>query len=161
MLFRTHILFALFIFLLININSKISLFALLACLFGAGLADLDEPRSKFGKEVKLISKTLKWLFKHRGAMHSLLGAIVIYVLVYCFLSLFGFNVELSVWLFIGYVSHLFADSLTPQGVAWLTPFSKKRLKWIIRTGKFGEKLFLYLIIIVIVLLASKIFQPFY
>ena len=157
MLFRTHILFALFIYLLINVNSKISLFALLACVFGAGLADLDEPRSKFGKEVKLISKTLKWLFKHRGVMHSLLGAVVIYILFYFFLLFFGFKVNLAVWLFIGYVSHLFADSLTVQGVAWLAPFSKKRVKWRIKTGKFGEKFFLSLIIAGLVLLASKIF----
>ena len=41
-------------------------------------------------------------------------------------------------LFIGYLSHLVLDSLTPWGVNWLYPFPAPKLRGPVRTGSFAD-----------------------
>ena len=47
--------------------------------------------------------------------------------------------------FLGFISHLAADSLNPTGIKWLQPFSKAKLKDGIRTGSAMEKLFFLMV----------------
>lgn len=151
MLFHTHILFSLFIALLLYLWSgrPVSILALLACIFGGVFPDIDEKHSTVGRKFKIIS----WFAKHRGLFHSLLFALLISGAVYYFLSILkGINF-LAIWFFAGYVSHLLLDSSTSQGVAWLAPLTKKKLRGIFRTGLLGEKILAIALIVLIILLS--------
>lgn len=85
-------------------------------LAGALLPDIDHPQSWLGRRLPFLSRPIAAIFGHRGITHSLLA------------------VALGVWLLgsesggvwisalaVGYLSHLAADGLTPQGVPLLWP----------------------------------------
>ncbi|TKI05602.1 metal-dependent hydrolase [Martelella alba] len=92
--------------------------ALLTCL----LPDIDHPQSFLGQRLRWLSTPIARLFGHRGFTHSLL-AIVAGV------ALFGLKFEPNRLIpldalhgmIIGYLSHIFADMLTPAGVPLLWP----------------------------------------
>jgi membrane-bound metal-dependent hydrolase YbcI (DUF457 family) len=51
--------------------------------------------------------------------------------------------------FLGFVSHLAADSLNPTGIKWLQPFSKAKVKDGIKTVSAAEKLLFSLTLVAI------------
>lgn len=101
--------------------------------FGALLPDIDHAGSTIGNKVPILAR----MFKHRGFTHTLLCAILMFF-VFNFLilkvpitgnnivlgksvSLFGFNLlsQISIYsiiFIVGYISHLLADCLTPEGL---------------------------------------------
>ena len=50
-----------------------------ASAFGSLLPDIDEPNSKIGQKVKIISGLIKSTFGHRGLMHSLLMTVLLFI----------------------------------------------------------------------------------
>ena len=133
MLFYTHLALA-FLFGLIGISyfhpSNQILFIILV-LFGGLLPDVDSSKSKLGSKVKVISI----FFKHRGIFHSLLILPVIAFLLYYF----GYS-HFALPIIIGYVSHFVGDIVTKEGLMLLYPLSDFRIKGMIRTGGFIEKI---------------------
>jgi len=107
---------------------------LLMVLFGAALPDIDHPKSKLGRKVKVIA----FLFEHRGFFHTLFA-----------LALFAFLVELlfrqrilTYAISLGYGSHLLTDLITKEGIMPFHPLSKQRLRGFLRTGGSIEYLML-------------------
>jgi len=49
-------------------------------------------------------------------------------------------------IFIGYLTHLIADSITLEGINFLYPFSSFRIKGLIRTGSLIESLLFFILI---------------
>lgn len=91
---------------------------ILTCL----LPDIDHPKSWLGRTFKFLSIPISRLFGHRGITHSLLAVIIL--IFFCeksFLSLI-FPVDIVNAMIISYISHIFADMLTPSGVPLLWPF---------------------------------------
>ncbi len=132
MMFYTHLAFAfvvgLFSMQLLHPGNQILFIILL--LFASALPDIDSPKSKLGKKIKIIG----YLFEHRGFFHSLFAAV-----------LFGFITQIllksTVYTYaviIGYASHLAIDALTVQGVMPFHPISKKAIRGFIETGKAAE-----------------------
>jgi inner membrane protein len=80
-------------------------------MVGSLLPDIDTPFSKLGKYNIFAA-----MMRHRGFMHSLLTSGIIAVAGTLI------NPVVGVWVSVGYLSHLFADSLTPSGIRWLYPF---------------------------------------
>ncbi len=169
MLLHTHILFSLFIALLIYflLGLPISILALVFCIIGGLFPDIDEQKSKAGRAFPVIS----WLSKHRGLFHSLLVAGLIFAVLYYLFSIpriFFENsrisnlfeilkiIHLAAWFFIGYLSHLVLDSFNPTGVAWLAPLIKKRVRGEAKTGSLSEKILDIGLVVGIVLLSSWI-----
>ncbi|UUX91358.1 metal-dependent hydrolase [Methanoplanus endosymbiosus] len=85
-----------------------------------------------------------WLFtlgrekpRHRGVMHSLLGAVIAALVIGLILYgtvviLAGFDAKIWIYAFLsgflfGYLMHLIEDSCTRHGVRWLYPLSKAKL----------------------------------
>lgn len=137
MIFRTHLIFAFLIGLFFDTKS------LIFVLFGSLIPDLDYSRSKIGRKI-IFSKLLNILFGHRNFFHSLLFGFI--------LSFFVFLIFNKYWVFIliGYLSHLFLDCLTKEGVMLFYPFEFK-IKGIIKTNGIVENIlfivFIFLIII--------------
>lgn len=80
-----------------------------ASTFGGLLPDIDHGNSKLGKKVPVVDK----LFKHRGFTHTVWFAMIAYVIVAMW------NEQIAMYVFIGCLSHLIGDILTPMG---LRPF---------------------------------------
>ena len=93
----------------------------LAAGVGALLPDLDAARSKVRslsirgiQPLVPLSDALYRTFGHRGLLHSPLGWAGFGLL--CLLAALWWGSEPSLGLFIGYGSHLLADSATPSGI---------------------------------------------
>jgi len=143
MMFRTHLIFSFLIGLLIitsfNIQNKIIFIAIL--LIASIIPDIDSYKSKIGKKIKPLSFLINIFLGHRGIFHSLFLLILISFVIAIV------KTEPAIAFFIGYLSHLLLDSLTPEGVMFFYPFSKKRTKGFIRTGSLFENIFFFILII--------------
>ena len=105
-------------------------------LVGALMPDLDQPDSKMGRNFGIVSKLIKGVFGHRGLVHTVLGGVIICGAIWLFLSrVYGDA------MFIGFLSHLFSDGLTKQGIKLFHPFSKAKLSGFVRTGGVTELAF--------------------
>jgi len=82
------------------------------------LPDIDTPESKLGRRIP-GSFIINLVFGHRGAMHSLLMAFITYLI---FMSLAP---QYAIYVLAGYLSHLFLDMFTGQGVSLFWPIQKK------------------------------------
>lgn len=143
MKFRTHLIFSFLISLLIinsfDIQNKIVFIIII--LLASALPDIDSYKSKVGKKIKLISFLINIFLGHRGIFHSLFLIIPISI----FIAII--NPEIAAAFFIGYISHLVLDSLTPEGVMLFYPFSKKRIQGFIRTGSLFENMLFILLLV--------------
>ncbi len=155
-MYVTHLAFAALVFIFLSKYLKGSMYIALAiCLVAALLPDLDHAKSKVGRKLPILSKITQSIFSHRGFVHSLLFAMISFLIIYIILSHYALNTFYAYAFLIGYLSHLAIDSLNPQGVAWLHPFSKYRLKSFIYTNGLGEKAILIAIFLVIITFAVR------
>jgi len=143
MRFRTHLAFSFLISILIinsfNIQNKIIFIIIM--LIASALPDIDSYKSKLGKKIKPISFLINLFFRHRGVFHSP------FLLILTSMLIAIINLEIAAAFFIGYLSHLVLDSLTPKGIMLFYPFSKRRTKGLIRTGSLWENIFFFILII--------------
>ncbi len=150
MMFRTHILFALFFYILtiqlFSLNFSIIFAAILA--FGAILPDIDSPSSFVNKRYLLgIGKGIALFSEHRGFFHSVFGALIFFVIALIIIFFLKVSILYSLTLFFGYLLHLAADSLTVSGIKWF--WKSGHIKWKIRTGSVFEQLFFVVLLIAI------------
>lgn len=145
MLWPNHLLFSFVLFVLslnffnilfLRLENLIYLFVV---LFFSVFPDFDSYNSKFGRKLKI----LKRFFKHRGILHSFFGMFFVMAVFYIVLLAINLpnNKQMVLFGFVGYGSHLIADSLTRGGCALFLPFSDKKLKGFIKTGSVLEYLF--------------------
>jgi inner membrane protein len=83
---------------------------------GSLLPDIDHPKSWVGRRTRPLSTAIAAAFSHRGITHSAIAVIGLTLL----LLHAGYHRAGVSALIIGYLSHLAADMLTPQGLrlAW-------------------------------------------
>lgn len=93
-------------------------------------------------------KIPRFFLKHRGCLHSFTAAIALFALLYSFSREFAFAS------FLGYSSHLLADSLTVQGINPIWPFHA-RIRGFIKTGSPLEKILMFFIFVLIIFLVKK------
>ncbi len=143
MMFKTHLAFSLFVGLtiikLLGIENQI-LF-LIFLLFFAVFPDIDEKSSKISKKTKILSMPINFLFKHRGFFHTVYFPFILSVLFFILDE--GI---LGMAILVGYLSHLFLDSLTKSGVRIFKPF-KLRFYGFFKVGKFFDY-FLFLLFVI-------------
>ena len=176
MISRTHSVGALALLLTIEayfpaagLNISTIAVALVANEIGSLLPDIDQASNRLWDLLpggNLLGKIFKNLFlSHRTLSHSLVGLFLIYKgsgwLIYKLFNPLFVNPTIIFWaLMIGYMSHLFLDSITEEGLPLLfpikwkigfPPFKKLRIKtghwmenWIIFPGIIGYILWLIL-----------------
>jgi inner membrane protein len=116
---RTHLIFAVLLFLLLNgIFSFPLAFAVFAAA-GALVPDLD-----------LLSMVL-----HRKLLHNLWA---LAAFVFAGMSIALFDKSTAIAFSIGFISHLIADALTPMGIKPLWPMGLPHIKGPVRTGSLAE-----------------------
>ncbi|MUJ20498.1 metal-dependent hydrolase [Aliivibrio fischeri] len=96
---------------------------LLIAILGGLIVDLDHPDSLVGSKLKFLSIPISIIFGHRGMFHSLLAIIgICYLLVEYIEPTLNASIQpFLIPFIIGFISHLFADSLTPAGIYWFYP----------------------------------------
>ncbi|WP_254073084.1 metal-dependent hydrolase [Acidisphaera sp. S103] len=103
---------------------------------GSLLPDIDHPKSWVGRRTRPVSTAIASTFSHRGITHSALAVVGLTML----LLHAGYRRGGVSALVVGYLSHLAADMLTPQGLRLAWPL---RGTWglpLCRTGSAAEPL---------------------
>jgi inner membrane protein len=115
MKFRTHLSFGILIFFIIDylIGFDYKIISFILVVFFSVLPDIDLHSSWIGKKLKPISRSFELMLGHRCIIHSLW----IVILLYFFLV--KFKLELTI---VGYISHLFLDMFTREGIKLFWPF---------------------------------------
>ena len=85
------------------------------------LPDADHPKSLLGRRLGGVSRHLNRRFGHRGFLHSLAALVLVAVLLGASLSSISGNPAIGVAVFVGFGSHLFADTMTLGGVQLFWP----------------------------------------
>ena len=148
-MYRTHLLFGLFlalVFLPLVINKLVFVPIVLLCSL---LPDIDCTQSLLGKYK--IFRPLQWFVKHRTFFHSMSLSIIVALI-------FAFYIPvLALPFFLGYSGHLFADAITIEGIRPWWPY-KNEIKGKIRTGGKIETIVFYVLVALdIGLIARMIF----
>ena len=115
------------------------LFILVLVLAGS-LPDIDHAKSKIGRKLFFISFFVNLFFGHRKLIHSIIFATGLSLLIKILFE------EYWIPFYIGYLSHLFLDILTKQGLYIFYP-SNFKLNGFIKTNGLFEKVFLFILII--------------
>ena len=92
-----------------------------------------------------LSAFIEFILKHRGVVHSIWIPLIFYYLM----NPLSHNIALG--FVVGYVSHLFLDALTIQGVTFIYPF-KSKIRGFIKTGGVVEKIVQGVIVVGIIAL---------
>lgn len=147
MKYRTHFTLTVALGLpLMAATNEINFLNGLALGLGSLLPDIDHPGSFLGKRNKIASGLTNKTFGHRGATHSFLGVILVFIggtfIQFHYLSTSGRYV--TFWLIFGYLFHLIEDSFSKEGIPWLWPYKKHCSSKVIyyTTGGVGEYLVL-------------------
>lgn len=127
----------------VNLSDEKTLFlATIGLTLGALFPDIDHKNSTILNKVKSIGNIISKIFKHRGFTHSILGSIIITILFAWLFSSSGidktFNIILIKSIYIGIISHILLDMLTPSGVSLLYPYDKRYNIANFRIGGIGE-----------------------
>ena len=143
MRYYTHLAFSFLIGILIikTLSIQNQILFIILFMLASLLPDIDELKSKVSNKVKPLAHLIHFFLGHRGLMHSIWTAIILYLLI------FMFNINIAIAISFGYLSHLILDCLTPRGIKLLWPY-KKRLKGFIRTGSLTEYLLFIALLIV-------------
>lgn len=92
-------------------------------LLGALLPDIDANRSIISNKIPIQRLTRGYFMKHRGGIHSIYASLIVS-------AIFAVTIDghFAVGIWIGYMSHILADSMTYRGVPLWFPFYKRRIK---------------------------------
>jgi len=146
MLIRTHLLITFFFILILFSSVEDKAVFVVVALIATFIPDIDTKFSKLGK--KRIFRPLQFFVSHRGFFHSFIFLGLIALVFTMFLPRIVFPFVL------GYGLHLFADSLTIQGIRPLYPL-KTRIRGKIKTGGRLETVVLVCFLIADLLLLSS------
>jgi inner membrane protein len=148
MLFKTHFVFALLIFLLSYSNYQNRFLFGLFLLFSTLFVDIDSKKSKMGHI--LIFRPFQLFFSHRGITHSLFFAFFLASLIFILDSSAGWGFLL------GYLLHLVLDCLCVSGIYLFKPFSNFKLCGFIKTGSILEDILFVFVLLLDFFLIFKI-----
>ena len=148
MMFRTHILFAIFFYLLtitiLSINPSITFVLILS--FGAILPHIDHPKSFVNKNYLFgIGKGISMFSTHRGFFHSVFGALIFFLISLLFIYFINISIIYPIALLCGYLLHLLADSFNVSGIKWFWKIG--HINGPIRTASMFEQIFFFILIV--------------
>ena len=146
MLIKTHLTITLFFVLLLLPFVSYKIIFIAIALLTTYIPDIDLESSKLGR--KIIFRPLQFFVKHRGVFHSFT---FLFLITFIFLMLVP---KIALGFFVGYASHLFADSLTISGITPFFPW-KRKIFGKIRTGGKTEKILFFVLLIVNLLLIVR------
>ncbi len=150
MLFKTHLMFSIFLFLTLFLSQDNFWIFFIGILLGTIIVDIDIKNSKIGKYK--IFRPLQIFLKHRGIMHTIFMCIILTLITSII------NIYLGFSFFVGYFGHLLLDCITKDGIKLFYPISQTKIKFIFKTnGPFETILFSVLIVLNLIIIYLLIF----
>lgn len=131
MLIKTHLIVTLFFVLLLIPFVEYKVAFVLMAFLATYIPDIDSPKSKIGNH--FFFRPFQWLANHRGMIHSFTFLFLVTLFFVFFFPI------LALGFFLGYSSHLFADSFTVEGIHPFYP-SRSISNGDVRTGGFTERI---------------------
>lgn len=108
-----------------------------SAMFGSVFPDIDQPKSKMGQQIPVVSRLMRGTFGHRGFCHSLLFLLILYFLVVYFLPSMSYY---SIVFCLGSATHLFFDMFNSPGVPLFWPVKiRVRIAKIRTESQFNSK----------------------
>ncbi|MEI6849783.1 MAG: metal-dependent hydrolase [archaeon] len=148
MMLRTHLAITTLLILLFIPHVTFKVIFVIVALIATLIPDIDMTHSVMGKYN--ILRPIQWFVKHRGIFHS-------FTLALLFSLLFAFYLPiLALPFFLGYSSHLIADSFTIDGIRPFWPL-KDELKYKLRTGSRVESTIFYVLCGINIILFVRLF----
>jgi len=109
---------------------------------GSLLPDIDHHNSWIGRRAWPLSIIIQMGLRHRGAVHSLLAAVISLVVAMGICSFLKVPVAFAYYFFFGYLGHLLGDCLTNSGIPLFWPVKKRvRFPVTLSTGTWQETIF--------------------
>lgn len=126
-------------------DPETTLLVALAGGLAALLTDIDSPESFLGSRIPVVPSAVRMTVGHRGPLHSLAAAGVLYALVRWSLPRIftSWLPGMHLWVFFGYASHLILDMFNPAGVPLLWPVPGRLALPLFQTGGFLERLIVF------------------
>ncbi|MBD3247321.1 hypothetical protein GF378_01745 [Candidatus Pacearchaeota archaeon] len=152
MLIRTHLAITLCLTLFFIPFVRYPILFLLVALLATYIPDIDSKKSRIGNHWYL--RPFQWIARHRGFVHSF-SFLLLLSLIFVFFIPF-----LALPFFLGYSSHLIADSFTLRGIR---PFFPLRCvsKGNITTGGVNEfNVFVFFILVDVILFVTNFYSFF-
>lgn len=146
MLAKTHLTITFFFVLLLLTFVSYKIVFIAVSLLATYIPDIDLKSSKLGR--KIIFRPLQFFAGHRGFFHSFT---FLFLITFIFLIILP---RIALGFFVGYASHLFADSLTLTGITPFPPW-KKKISGTLRTGSKAESILFFVLLIVNLLLVVR------
>ena len=109
---------------LFTINIFANPFYIIITILSCLIPDIDHTKSLIGKLFYPIAKWLSINYGHRTITHSLIFITGITIISVFIEKIFGNNLEISLIIFFGILSHLILDMITLQGIPLFYPFKK-------------------------------------
>ena len=139
-----------------EITPTVLVTSVVAGTLGSLIPDIDEPNSTAGKKMKPISNGIKFLFGHRGILHTpffliLVSVGLFFLLKKCPDKYLILASQFSIFFIVGYLSHLVLDAMTPAGIMLLYPFSKNKMGFIGLKGKYRDIIVSAICILILIL----------
>lgn len=168
---KTHIIAAGYVtfaaYTVCHTGLKESAVILTGAAVGTLMPDIDKKGSKISNKniaTGLVSGVTRIFTSHRGVTHTIIGSAAISALLFLLLKLIPLDISngyiylFAIAHFAGMITHMMLDSLNPQGIMWLWPFTKRRFHIAnIRTGSLREHILsLWLILLLIIISAFHI-----
>ncbi|RJO62792.1 MAG: metal-dependent hydrolase [Dehalococcoidia bacterium] len=161
MLGRTHILAGLTAGLIVSryTGQGGELITMGVAAAAALLPDIDSSKSMISRNVPVAPWVLENTMGHRGAMHSIAGALAVSLLISFLLRQWypAAIIQSMIPAFMaGYLSHLVLDTLTNSGVPWLWPLPLRIRLPLAQTGGLLERTVVMpaLVLVFLVLISS-------
>lgn len=133
---------------LINYNLGYALLSIIIFFYtsyvGSLFPDIDMKSSFISKRHPFISRLFGRRFRHRGFTHSLICVFIIFFAFQVFIKTSNNNIivlSMCYGFLLGYISHLFLDLLTKEGIELFYPIKANISIFFIKTNSNGEKYF--------------------
>lgn len=152
MIWKTHLAIGLAIALYFSNHINKPLIFIPVVLISSFFPDIDSRFSYIGK--KVLFRPVQWTASHRGIIHSYTLCIALSLLIAPFYPVFALPV------FLGYISHLFADSFTPQGIKPFWPLKAVSKGAVTTGGKIDKAIFYTFVLIDAILLGTILYTLF-
>lgn len=113
-------------------TGDITLYPLLVSSISSLIPDIDEPHSRAGRKIPILSQLIKTIFGHRNGMtHSFFAMALFSTIFYVILNSLKTEPSLSLLLtthfILGYSGHLLMDIITKSGIPLLWPIKKQKI----------------------------------
>ena len=110
---------------MISTNFTMDIPFTIGSLIGSIFPDIDEGTSKISNKVPLFSFVTRLFVGHRGIIHTPVFLIILSIIIQSICTVLHIPEHFIFGFVLGFLCHLFQDTMTRRGIKWLYPVVNK------------------------------------